>query len=153
MEGGRSQEWLETTDFYVEPTSTTSWRVSMAIQFGGTCAHVWMPLPPILMFMYTCRSIFPCPYPPPHVLISSSLSHRFPMTLLFHALLMPSSPCPSSPPDNPPEYNNARKAHPSLPQPLHLKVTFVDHTNMTSSLRLEQVCVCNVWCVQCVVCV
>ncbi|KAL5517197.1 hypothetical protein EMCRGX_G002697 [Ephydatia muelleri] len=74
LEGGRSQEWLETSNFFSEPTSTATWKISLAIQFG----------------------------------------------------------------DDPPDYTNARKAHPSLPQPLHLRVTFVDHDNRTSSLRLEQ---------------
>ena len=75
----------------------------------------------------------PCLHmPPPH-----AFAYLFPMR----------SPT-SSPSDNPPNnYHDARKAHPSLPQPLHLRVTFVDHDNMTTSLRLEQVCVCLCVCV------
>ena len=33
-----------------------------------------------------------------------------------------------------------RRAHPSLPQPLHLRFTFVDQQKRTASLRFEQVC-------------
>ena len=76
-------------------------------QYSCSCIHVDQYSHALILL--------PFHYPPPHAIISSSLSHCFPMTLLFHALLMPSSPCHSSTPDNPPEYNNARKAHPSLP--------------------------------------
>ena len=47
-------------------------------------------------------------------------------------------------------YRPTREALPSLPflpQPLHLRVTFVGHDNVTTSLRLEQVCMCVCVCV------
>ena len=42
--------------------------------------------------------------------------------------------------DKPPSSNQDRcRAHISLPQPLHLKATFVDHNKATASFRFEQV--------------
>lgn len=35
LDGGRRQEWLDTADFFIEPNSTASWKVILAIQFDG----------------------------------------------------------------------------------------------------------------------
>ena len=78
----------------------------------------------------------PCHYPPPHVLISSSLSHCFSMPLSF-----PSSPYPSHASSPQITLQNTTILARLTPPSPNL-CTFVDHTNMTSSLRLEQVCVC-----------
>ena len=112
--GGCSQKWVETTDFYIEPTSKTSWRVTLAIQFAGTYHSI------------SLYFLFPC------------------IIYLLHASanLLSIPPHVSSTPDSLPKDDYyAGRAHPSLPQPLHLRVTIVDHDNMTTSLRLEQVCV------------
>ena len=87
--GGAKSGWRLQISMWSSPQphpGGSPWQYSLKVM----CAHVWMPLPPMLVYMYTCRSIYPCPYPPPHVLISSSLSHCFSMPLSF-----PSSPYPS----------------------------------------------------------
>ena len=57
-----------------------------------------------------------------------------------HSLLVP-------PTDKAPATHSAGyRAHPSLPQPLHLRATFVDHKTRTSAVEFEQVITFNNYC-------
>ena len=60
-----------------------------------------------------------------------------PVECMYHALITVNFFEIGPPPRS---YYDGRRAHSSLPQPLHLRFTFVDQNRFTASLHFEQVC-------------